>query len=326
MLQTEDFEIQGPLTFSYHGYFDSERDYDRTMVEYDAGARNWVELAMYDGAVDTIAVHELLLNRARTKLRFHFTSDNAWSDEDGLWDTDGAFIVDSIYIGDVNGTIDYEDFEPYLLCTRDTRGAGGLWYGTVEAPFGTFSGLSQNLIDDDPCNDNHSTQIVFFMGSSEPGPAPGIFLTPFCKGSGGIEAPCQDEAIISPVIDMNIYSSNGDEHQDTPIPPAVIPSLGGAHLRFMVYRDLPASNLVFYTWSVRNLDPEDGCPGPWLDRNLVYFNPGPEYFFATEDVSDLVGLDTNGDGETDPIQIRMGIVDMCDVWYEVYGNCANHTP
>jgi hypothetical protein len=58
----------------------------------------------------------------------------------------------------------------------------------------------------------------------------------------------------------------------------------------------------------------------------VYYGPDRDYIFTTQSVGDLVGLDTNGDLQTDPIQLQIGVVDMCDVWYEVYGNCANHTP
>ncbi len=327
MLQTDDFEFQGLLTFSYHGYFDSEPDYDFTRVDYDAGAGNWVEIAEYDGVVDTIAIHELLLSQARTKLRFHFTSDGAWSDQDGLWCTDGAFIVDSITIADIGGTIDYEDFEPYTVCVSDTRGAGGLWWGNVEDPFGIYSGLTNNLADKDPCSDNFATQVVYFIGSPFPSPDyPGIFDTPFCSGPGNIEAPCQNEIIISPEIDMEMYSSNCDETQDTPIPPALVPQLGGAYFRFTTYRDLPVPNLVFYIWGVRNIPATTGCPGPWLDRGYVYYGPDQDYIFSTFDVSDLCGYDDDLDGATDNIQISVGCVDMCDVWYEVYGNCANHTP
>jgi hypothetical protein len=325
MLQSDAIPFQGLLTFSYHGYFDSEPDYDQTFVEYDAGAGNWVEIAMYDGVIDTIAIHELLLSQAATKLRFHFISDGAWSDQDGLWCTDGAFIVDSLVVADIGGTIDFETFETYSVCIRDTRGAGGLWWGNVEDPFGAYSGLYNNLADKDPCSDNFATQIVFFVGSPFPSSDyPGLFDTPFCSGPGNIEAPCQNEVIVSPIIDMNMYSANCDENQDTPIPD--VSTLGGAYLRFTVYRDLPVPNLVFYIWGVRNIDPITGCPGTWLDRNYVYYGPDQDYIFTTQDVSDLVGLDTNDDGQTDPIQIQMGCVDMCDAWYEVYGNCANHTP
>jgi hypothetical protein len=327
MLQTGKVEFQGLLTFQYHGYFDSEPDYDQTFVEYDAGAGNWVEIAMYDGVVDTVCTHELLLSQAATKLRFHFISDGAWSDQDGLWCTDGAFIVDSITVADVGGVIDYEDFEGYTLCIRDTRGAGGIWFGNVEDPFGQYSGLANNLADKDPCGDNFATQVVFFVGSPYPSSDyPGLFDTPFCEGPGGIEAPCQQENIQSPYIDMEMYSSNCDDVQDTPIPPGALPDLGGCYLRFTVYRDLPLPNLMFYVWSVRSIPATTGCPGPWLDRNYVYYGPDKDYIFTTQPVGDLVGADDDGDGVTDDMQIYIGVQDMCDAWYEVYGNCAGHTP
>jgi hypothetical protein len=301
MCVSDDFPFQGLITFSYHGVFDSEPDYDITTVEYDAGAGNWVQLAEYDGTVDTIATHQVLLATIKTKLRFHFTSDGAWSDEDCLWDTDGAFIVDSITIADLGGTIDYEDFEDTPVCERDTRPYGGLWYGDVEEPFGNYSGLANQLDDKDPCGENFASQIVFFIGSPYPSSDyPGLFDVPFCKGPGGIEAPCHDESIISPIIDMNSYSSMCNNVQDTPIPGGVLPTLGGAYLRFTVYRDLPVPNLSFYIWGVRNIDPDTGCPGTWLDRNYVYYGPDQDYIFTTQAVGDLVGLDVNGDGDTDP--------------------------
>ncbi len=326
-LMTGPISFQGLLTFSYHGYFDSEPDYDETHVEYDAGGGNWVEIAKYDDAMDTVAVHELFLVQAQTKLRFRFTSDGAWSDQDGLWNTDGAFIVDSITVSDIGGEIDYEDFEYWGdVCGTDTRPHGGIWYGVPAEGYGINSGLTPNLADKDPCGDNFGTQVVFFF-SPGPHPSPdypGLFETPYCTGPGGIEAPCQNEIIMSPLIDMEMYSSNCDEVQDTPIPPAVLPDLGGAVLRFTVYRDLPVVNCVFYVWSVRSI--AAGCPGQWQDRGYVYYGPDMDYIQSSFDVSDLVGMDNDGDGHTDPIQIILGCVDMCDVWYEVYCNCANHTP
>jgi hypothetical protein len=329
MLQTDEIPFQGLLKFSYHGYFDSEPDYDQTFVEYDAGLGNWIELAMYDGVVDTIAYHELLLSQAKTKLRFHFIADGAWSDQDGLWDTDGAFIVDSIIVADKGGVINYEDFESNTVCVRDCRVAQtDLWWGNVETPFGQYIGLYNNLADKDPCGQNFATQVVFFIGSPYPSSDyPGLFDTPFCKGAGNIEAPCHDEVMISPIIDMTKYSTTPNSVQDANIPGYPFRGdLGGAHLRFTVYRDNPLPNLACYIWGVRNIDPVTGCPGQWLDRNYVYYGPDQDFIQTSQPVGDLVGLDKNADGMTDPIQLQVGINDMCDVWYEVNGNSAAHTP
>jgi len=304
----------GILRWDYTCIVDSEPDWDFTIIEYDAGEDNWVEIARYDGADTIVVSHQLLLSQIATKLRYHFTADGAWSDQDGLWNTDGAFIVDAISLTDAGGVIDYEDFESYSV---GNSGDLGIWNCTVEDPFGAYGGLAINLIAKDPCGYNFGSQIVFFIGSSYPSADyPGLFDTPFCTGPGGIAAPCQNEMVLSPIISMMAYSTNCDENQDAQIPPGDAAQLGGAILRMTTYRDMPLSNLVFYTWSVRNII--DGCPGQWLDRNFVYYGGSRDYIFAGQDVSDLVG--------PNPIQINVGVTDMCDAWYGINGDCAAHTP
>jgi hypothetical protein len=304
----------GILTWSFKIMHDSEPDWDMTYIEYDAGDDNWVEVAAYDGVDTLIVAEQLLLSQAATKLRYHFIADGAWSDQDGLYDTDGGCVVDSITITDAGGVIDFENFESYGVGAKADL---GIWHCRPADAYGAFSGLANNLTDKDPCSDNFGTQIMFFNGSPYPSADyPGLFDTPFCTGPGGISAPCQDEQVISPVIDMTMYSANCDENIDTPIPAADLGTLGGAILRFTTYRDIPLANLVFYTWGVRSII--DGCPGQWLDRNFVYYGGDKDYIFGGFDVSDLVG--------PRPVQVTVGVSDMCDGWYLQYGNCAAHTP
>jgi hypothetical protein len=271
---------------------------------------------MYDGTIDTVANHQLLLSQIATKLRFHFIADGAWSDQDGLWDTDGAAIIDSITVEDATGLINYENWEGEALDALQSD--DGFWVAEGETAFGAYVGLANNLVDKDPCGDNFASQIIFYQGSTYPSADyPGLFDTPFCKGAGGIEAPCQDESLVSPVIDMTLYSSNTDENQDTAIPPAALPNLGGLVYRFTVYRDLLLSNLVFYTWGIRSLD-EEGCPGQWQDRNFVYYGEDKDYIQVSNDVSDLF--------TSSEVQVTIGVSDMCGVWFDAYGDCAAHTP
>ncbi|MBU8869708.1 MAG: hypothetical protein KOO60_02425, partial [Gemmatimonadales bacterium] len=315
MLTTDAFNFTGLLTFGYHGVFDSEPDYDQTYIEYDSGDNNWVEIAMYDGTIDTVASHQLLLSQIATKLRFHFVADGAWSDQDGLWDTDGGAIVDEIIVTDVIGTINSEDWEGEALDALASD--DGFWFAEGENAFGAFVGLANNLVDKDPCGDNFASQIIFYQGSSYPSADyPGLFDTPFCTGPGGTSAPCQNESLISPVIDMTRYSTNTDEVQDSAIPPAALPTLGGLVYRFTAYRDIPLPNLVFYTWSIRSI--VDGCPGQWLDRNYVYYGGDKDYIQVSNDVSDLF--------ESTDVQVTIGVSDMCDAWFDAYGDCAAHTP
>lgn len=313
-LTSEPIYFTGQLTLSFKGSFDSEAGYDFTYIEYDRGDENWVEFASYDGESQIAAEHHLFLSKWNTKLRFRFVSDCALSDEDGYYNSDGAVILDSIIVRDSGGIIDYEDFESAAVGDQNT----GFWHADIGERFGKFSDLQSGLIDHDPFNDNFTTQVSFFKGSVYPSADyPGLFNTPFCMGRGGIEAPCHDEMVVSPIIDMKKYSWFQNENQDTNIPPAQLAGLTEALLVFTVYRDLPLENFVFYQWRVRNID-ETGYPGPWLDGGMLYYSPYSDYFIHRECISDLVG--------GDKIQVALGIVDMCGSMYETAGDCANHTP
>ena len=123
--------------------------------------------------------------------------------------------------------------------------------------------------------------------------------------------------VISPPIDTRRYSTGRDGVQDGIIPAGELPSLRGFIYRFTVYDDLPIANLVFYQWHVRNI--VGGCPGPWEGSNYIYFCcSNQDWMFRAEDVSRYI--------ESDTVQVSLSVVDMCDVWYLVTGNCAQHTP
>jgi len=312
-LETDQFYFTPPLTLSYHGVFDGEIKWDYTAIEYLDGDE-WVTVHSIDGTVDTIAVHTMAPPLGWTRLRFHFVSDGAWSDQDGLYNTDGGCIIDSITVSDSGGLIDFEDFESAQAGDLDTD----FWHCRPgNEGFGQYAALFANLLDKDPCGDNFGTQIIFFNGSVFPGPDyDWMPATPFCKGAGGIEAPCQYESANSPVIDLTRYSSGCNEYQDQDIPAGELPTLGGVIYRFTVYRDLPLQNLVFYNWAV--IDIIDGCPREWQKRTAVYYGAEREYIEVTHYISDLI--------TADHIQVRLVVFDWCALWYGVYGDCAEHTP
>jgi hypothetical protein len=307
----------GSVDVSYKLRWDCELDYDYVRVEYDAGGGDWQVLASYTGSGATVGRLTLPMTQIATKFRFRFVSDGAWSDEDGLWNTDGACVVDSIRVSDTGGYSNFEDFESAPV----GAGRSGIWAAGTGPAFGMYSGLKYGLSigDRDPCNANFSTQIVFFIGSPRASSSyPGLYDTPFCSGPGGIEAPCQNEAVVSPVIDLRKYSTGANSLQDGTIPAGDLPSLGGLRLKYTIYVDNPLSNLVLWSWHVRGFN-EAGCPDPWQGDDFIYYYwDNGVYGFDTKDLS--------GFFHGDSIQIALGIYDMCDTWYLINGNCASHTP
>jgi len=305
----------GIVTLSYRHSFDTEPGNDYISVIHAPGYQE-TEIARYYGRESGIATHHLFSASASFYLAFRFVSDGSGSDQDGVTDYDGAFIVDSITVSDENGLIDFEDFESFDVGETEA----GIWHAYAEDAYGTYSGLTNNLVDRDPCAENIATVIAFFLGSHIPAPGypfPGLYSTPFCIGQGGINEPCQNEMVVSPWLDLGRYSEGCDENQDTDIPPRELGDMGGCMLSYSVYLDNPVQNLVFYTWKVRNV--EDGCPGLWLSDPLVrYYGDDGLWYRFEHDISNFVTGDS--------IQVALGVVDMCSVWYGIYGDCAEHTP
>ncbi|MCK4539409.1 MAG: T9SS type A sorting domain-containing protein [Candidatus Krumholzibacteria bacterium] len=314
-LVTEPFSFLGGVTLSFRVRVDSEEEYDFLRIEYNKYfIMPWEELIALDGVVDTVISCFFAPPSAMTKLRFHFSSDGAWSDEDGLWDSDGACIIDSITISDNRGLIDFEDFESAEVGDRSV----GIWYADTGEFFGTYANLRGGIQDSDPCNQNSTTMIAFWDNTCFPSlEYPGMYVTPWCEPAFYEEGDiCQREGVMSPVIDMTKYSSGRDEFQDLAISPADQADLGGAILTFTVYGDLPYGNLVYYNWSVRSI--VDGCPDQWRDRGFGYGGGHRDYYFSRYGIADLL--------KSDSIQVLLQIMDMCDVWFDSYGDCAEHTP
>ncbi len=316
--QSDPIHFTGILTFSYKCVVDTEPEYDLLYVEYDIGDGDWVDLAVYDGVDTLVETHQLHISQAATKLRFRFAADDEWSDQDGGYDTDGACIVDSISVVDQSGLLDYEDFESFSVGDKTDL---GIWSSSQFDVYGTYAALNFGLTDQDPCGKNFSSIITFFdMSGPSVDWAGNIYVTPFCKGPGIGNAPCQKEMVVSPVIDMMSYSSSCDQNQDSAIPPGDAASMGGVLLRFAVYVDLPFRNMVFRTWKVRSI--ENGCPGLWQPR-ITHMSMEPSKLWYEEEI-DISGLVTSPE---DPIQISLGVADMCADWYIMYGDdCLTHTP
>ncbi|HEY5132932.1 MAG TPA: FlgD immunoglobulin-like domain containing protein [Candidatus Krumholzibacteriaceae bacterium] len=319
LLGTNGFHFTGFVRLSYHLIIDSEPGHD--VLKLQVGT-NWsefcwcadfVDVSSFSGRVDTVVTHTFHLNEAGTQIRFVFTSDAEGSDEDGLWDTDGAAILDSITVADSTGILSFQNFESSAVGAT----SAGLWIGMPNMAYGKYSGLKGNLIDRDPCGANLSTQIVFFIGSPEHSTEyPGLYNTPYCRVDPNHPTTCQSEMVYSPAIDLRRYSTGCNKTQNTAIPSGDLVQLGRTLLRFSAYEDASKSNLVFGTWFVRSI--KNGCPGLWGTEGPIAKPTALGYKTETIDITDLVSSDS--------IQVAVGIVDLCDVWYPAGGDCGDHTP
>ena len=316
--ESVNFPILGDVEITFYVRWDSEPSYDYSYIEYMDSACCWQELAVLDGIGETtfnaiIPFEEL---NDSLKFRFRFSSDGAWSDEDCLWNTDGALIIDSLVIVDATGIVDFQDFEDDSLGA--TRTSDGKWRAVHHPLYGNYAGLfhGTTVLQEDPCQQNLSYFWGFFSGSTRTyawNGFPGQLVVPYGPGgecsnscSGGPKDFIHNE-IWSPQIDW------ARDRQGTSIPSTAAATL----LEYDVYRDLRIEGMVFYRWAVRSV--VNGCPGPWKDRNFVYYGIQKDWYTYREDITDLIkaGADT--------IQVALTCRDMCDVWCGGSAICHPHS-
>jgi hypothetical protein len=285
--------------------WDAEPGYDATTLQADNCDGNWVDvyggLGTWDGWGSdtlTIAVSDTL-HSGFLSLRFNFISDGAWSDADGLWNTDGAILLDMLTVRDTSGVVvateNFEDETPGDTDADD-------WQTCTPLPYGDYSALYPGLsmVQEDPCNSENDCLWAYIEGST---------ATYSCGGW-----PAQSALPYVNARNQYIYNTRSS--------PA-IPVVGSGsvwEMVFDVYRDLQLDALVFYTWAVRTV--EGGCPGNWNGDGFVRYGGGKDWLRNRFSIGEYI------DTSASHIQVEIGARDMCGFWCGVYGtgSCHSHAP
>jgi hypothetical protein len=311
------FPSSGNVTVSFLVSYDTEAGYDYAHVQYLSKTSNWQTLDSFDGTGQQLAsviVPEDSLTGS-VKLRFNFTSDGGYDDEDGIFDSNGAVLLDSITVIDNSGIIDFQDFESESVGALTT--ADGDWSATTHPPFGDYAGLfdGSTLVQEDSFVVNNTHMWGFFNGSTDTyacGGYPGQTAVPHGEDPNSyVVADYIYNEVRSPLIELN-QDENG-----TPI----TGPLDGLLLEYDVYRDLPLDNLVFYVFRVRYM--VDGELTNWDSDGLLYHAPTsiPDWYRSVHDISS-----TYIDGATH-VQVAIGCRDGLPLLSNFgTGNCHSHAP
>ena len=296
--------VPNPVAWSAVVQQDSEPAYDYLFMEWNNGGV-WEVLAQYDGNriynpafTWTIEPGQYVGSGGdEIQLRFRFASDGAWSDADGLWETNGACQIDDISVS-VDGTeVEFEDFEDQLAQN---------WPQVILAGVGDYAELYVNLQDEDICRSNVSPQVAFVDdGVVVPGTGgsdgqswrygPGGYIV---NNTGGLAGPdfYINNLIISPALEWPAGAE-------------------AAYIEYEAYRHEELGDFgvwpgMFYQWHVRSVntgDPADLDDATWENRNFVQYG-GPDYIRTREIVSDLLVP-----GRTH-MQLSMRVIEYGYVW------------
>ncbi|MBE0566264.1 MAG: hypothetical protein IH621_09925 [Krumholzibacteria bacterium] len=294
--------------------YDTEPGYDFCYLSVEKRDQGSIDLWTGDGLAGPVAVAETAVygpgdylgdGGDEVAVLFRFTSDGAWSDQDCLYESAGAFRVDDVVVTLSNGTGTSHDFEDGTLGPFVPKQVPGV---------GDFAQIWTGLRDLDPCVQNASPQVAFIDDGVV---VPGTGGTPcisWCYGPGGF------------IVNHSGGLAGEGHYLDNFVvsPPMTWPSAGGdgARLAFTVFRheDLaPDTPWMFYRWEVRSTAGttlQDLEAAPWQDRSWVYYG-GPAYLESEYEISDLM---VPGRAQ---VQVRLGVLQIGWVW-GIYGD--NGTP
>ena len=294
------------VELSFRLHHDVEPGFDFFFVEYDSANVTINVLTRTGRTEDPVQVpeevtnwHPIVYSGGDYGLDDHITirmrafSDVAWSDEDGLYLSEGHSQVDDILVTSSEGS-DFEDFE----------GPGPYLWQPVKAPFaGLFTKLYQRVMDIDPCREN-TTPLLCFIDDGTPAsnaggilwngePIPSIGTTSQTYGyavpggwvvnyNGGVSFGqlSLDNEWWSPEVEWDL-PSGADDGDD----------VAGAFLRYSVYRHGLITTGMFYQWQVRGRSASTGLWSRWTDRGFVYFVGFRDWLNAQSPVSDLIPPD-----------------------------------
>jgi hypothetical protein len=262
--------------------YDTEEDYDYVYLQvYTSGG--WADLGVWDGERPLRPVtldysYDLTpvdYQGGEAKLRWNFTSDIGWSDEDGLYDSDGPCWLDDLGVYMDGTLVDLEDFED---------DDPGYWQEELSGGVGDFAALYDNLQDLDPCVDNDTWQVAFIDdGLVVPGTGGSPCIT-YCYGPGGYVVNSSG-GLLGP----DSYLENGVKSPYLTWPEGC----EALTFEFGVYRHeemLPSSTGIFYRWFVRSTtsdNPADLELELWETNNSFYMG-SPAYRDNPFDVTTYV--------------------------------------
>ncbi len=293
--------VSGDVVVDYLVSWDVEPGYDYGYLEYDECDDDWKNFdtpVVYNGTGTGFVSDTLLAgsHSGQIRLRFNVSTDVAWSDHDGLWNTDGAMILDSLTVSDGTGVVlATELFEDEAI--GDTGSDD--WVTCNVSGYGDFAQLYPgiNTLQKDPCRQEYSCLWDFVKGS------------PYDYSCGGHAS----QAVVP-------YEDAEGQYIHNAIHSPVIALMGegtGVEFEWDVYADLPINSLVFYTIGYTSV--VDGCPEPWARGFSYIYSTTAWWARGGVEMGDDVAPGATG------VQLELRVRDMCPFWCGYYGNGECHT-
>jgi hypothetical protein len=288
------FTVSGDVSIQFQISYDTEPSYDAITVQYSDETHApgtdpvWSTLLTYSGTGSDMAnatIPAANLPLGLVSFRFIFTSDGAWSDQDGYQNSDGAAIIDELVVSDASGLVSTEDFESES--PGDVQTVDGQWtaysfaFGTHAALHSGPTVLQQGLVN------NTSCLWGFFGGGAD-------------YTCGGF--PSQE------VVPYKVDSARGEHFYNEIWSPVitVTEDRSDLYLEWDVYSDLALSSGVFYEWRARFNNGSGWTQ--WVSDNFLWYQAAADWSSTQIRLDNWspvpIGLNTQ-------VQVALGARDVC---------------
>ncbi|MDP6419616.1 MAG: FlgD immunoglobulin-like domain containing protein [Candidatus Krumholzibacteria bacterium] len=235
------------------------------------------------------------------QFRFWFSSDGAWSDEDGLFQSDiGAVWIDNLAVYDGLIPVLQDDFEDGLLDSTIYEHQND-WTGE------SLVQLREGVEVVNPCWTNETSVWTFYdPETTEPGYPDGVI--PYGP-------PWARLTLESPALEVDQYGNPlhlvyGES------PPLM--------LHYDAYLDFPLSSLLFLGRAFSGRPAGEDYYGPWvIDDTILYFD-NPDCHEVVQ-WCEGIPYDSAFDTEISGVRVQLFVVDMCRYWCEDSDNPPPHT-
>lgn len=290
------------INFDYSADFEGTQwDYFQVFVEVDGELEEFL-LDNTEGPSGFLS-REVLAEGNLGDVVFSFKSDAAYSDQDGLFDTNlGAVWIDNLVIEADGLPVLATDFEDGLLPAEIEF--------TEPLPAGDFAALNNHLPDDGPCILNPTFAWTFFDSltlNPEYGNHPVIAYGP----------PYVENYVVSPVLSV--------DHLGRELGSDVIIDEGiSTFVDFWVKQTLDYNSLIYWRIEVAVEIEGQDCLSPWESESWSLW-PIPGWDIWRIHIGEWV-LEAAEGGNITGIAVRLGVVDLCPFWCDENGSGDSHPP
>ncbi|MCP4547014.1 MAG: T9SS type A sorting domain-containing protein [bacterium] len=310
-IESQDFTDDIVINFYYSTSYEGDVwDHFEVMIEENASGNESIVTHFDDTTEGDQAAHDFTLTIEAADgtiygdIILRFSTDGAWSDEDGILPSNiGAVWLDNLEVIVDGVTTIQEDFESAIMPSTISA--------DIPSGAGDFAQLYSALFAQDICVVNVTNSWAFYDPETQNDnyPIPVITYGP----------PYLDNDVRSPILSL---AHSLDDPSGQPLEMGADTQVW---LYSWVYGDLPENPLIYYSWSIAAQVADVPCVNVAKNDGFVTYADARQWGLIDENVTQYAAESADG-GQIEGLQMTLNCVDMFPFWVNINGDGTDHTP